>query len=285
MRTLSRLGRALPCLALLLLVRLCLPGPPAMAAPILLEDLRYRIEVLAWPDAARVRLTLNRVGPDRFEAEFIGESLGIFKTLSGGQRERLQTEMVWRNHQLLPLIYREESWRRGKRRLKEYRFDYDKGRLVLWEWHKSKGLTKKWQGDLATPVYDPLSAFYNIRLGLIGPNRAGETNAIPGIPYPRPGTMEVRLAATPDSHLKAMISLINPVFPDSQGQVMAYVDHRLVPQQAWTTISGFTIRGMLLPGGVIMPHTLPGLAAPGHAADHRPPAADLPATADKGERR
>ena len=285
MRTLSRLGRALPCLALLLLVRLCLPGPPAVAAPALLEDLRYRIEVLVWPDAARVRLTLNRVGPDRFEAEFIGESLGIFKTLSGGQRERLQTEMVWRNHQLLPLIYREESWRRGKRRLKEYRFDYDKGRLVLWELHKGKGLTKKWQGDLATPVYDPLSAFYNIRLGLIGPNRAGETNAIPGIPYPRPGTMEVRLVATPDSHLKAMISLINPVFPDSRGQVFAYVDHRLVPQQAWTTISGFTIRAFLLPGSVIMPPTLPGLTAPGHAADRRPPAADPPAAADKGESR
>jgi hypothetical protein len=256
-----------------------------MAAPALLEDLRYRLEVLAWPDAARVRLTLNRVGPDRFEAEIIGESLGIFKTLSGGQRERLQTEMVWRNHQLLPLIYREESLRRGKRRLKEYRFDYDKGRLVLWEWHKGKGLTKKWQGDLATQVYDPLSAFYNIRLGLIGPNRAGETNAIPGIPYPQPGTMEVRLAATPDSHLKAMISLINPVFPDSQGQVMAYVDHRLVPQQAWTTISGFTIRAFLLPGSVPLPPTLPGLTAPGHAASRRPPAADPPAAADTPETR
>ena len=197
MRTRSRLADALPCLVLLLLVQLCPPGPPAVAAPALLEELRYRIEVLAWQDAFRVRITLNRVGPDRFEAELIGESLGIFKTLSGGHRERLLTEMVWRNHQLLPLIYREESWRWGKRRLKEYRFDYDAGRLVLWEWHKGKGLTKKWQGDLATQVYDPLSAFYNIRLGLIGPNRAGETSAIPAIPYPQPGTMEVRLGSDP----------------------------------------------------------------------------------------
>ena len=285
MRTRSRLADALPCLVLLLLVQLWPPGPPAVAAPALLEELRYRIEVLAWQDAFRVRITLNRVGPDRFEVELIGESLGIFKTLSGGHRERLLTEMVWRNHQLLPLIYREESWRWGKRRLKEYRFDYDAGRLVLWEWHKGKGLTKKWQGDLATQVYDPLSAFYNIRLGLIGPNRAGETNAIPGIPYPQPGTMEVRLVATPDSHLKAVISLINPVFPDSQGQIFAYVDQRLVPHQAWTTISGFTIRGILLPGSIIMPPGLAGLTGPGRAADRRPPAAGPPAAADTGKTR
>jgi len=285
LRTLYRLAHALPCLVLLLLMQLWPPGSAAVAAPTLLEELRYRLEVLAWQEAFRVRLTLNRVGPDRFEAEIIGESLGIFKTLSGGQRERLQTEMVWRNHQLLPLIYREESLRRGKRRLKEYRFDYDAGRLVLWEWHKGKGLTKKWQGDLATQVYDPLSAFYNIRLGLIGPNRAGETNAIPGIPYPQPGTMEVSLAATPDSHLKAMISLINPVFPDSRGQVFAYVDHRLVPQKAWTTISGFTIRAFLLPGSVPMPPGLPELKAPGPGADCRPPTAEIPAAAGTGESR
>ena len=285
MKTRSRLARALPGLALLLLVRLCLPVHPAMAAPALLEDLRYRIEVLVWQDAARVRLTLNRVAPDRFEAEIIGESLGIFKTLSGGQRERLQTEMVWRNRRLLPLIYREESLRRGKRRLKEYRFDYPRGRLELWELHKGKGLTKKWQTDLATQVYDPLSAFYNIRLGIIGPNRAGETNAIPGIPYPQPGTMEVSLAATPDSHLKAMISLVNPVFTDSRGQVFAYVDQRLVPQQAWTTISGFTIRAFLLPGSVIMPPGLLESTAPGPAASRRPPVEDPPATAAKGESR
>jgi hypothetical protein len=281
----SRLAGALPVVVFLLLIQLWLPGPPAMAAPALLEELHYRLEVLTWQDAARVRLTLNRVGPEHFEAEIIGEAMGIFKSLSAGQRERLQTEMVWRHHQLLPLIYREESLRRGKRRLKEYRFDYDKGQLALWEWHAGKGLTKKWQTDLATQVYDPLSAFYNIRLGIIKPNRAGETNAIPAIPYPRPGNMEVRLATTPDSHLKAMVSLVNPLFQGSRGQIFAYVDYRLVPQQIWTTISGITIRGMLLPGGVIMPPGLAELTASGSAAARRLPADDLPAATGAGESR
>jgi hypothetical protein len=191
--------------------------------------------------------------------------------------------MAWRNRRFLPLIYREESWTNAKHGLKEYRFDYPRGRLELWELHKGKGLSKKWQTDLATQVYDPLSAFYNIRLGIIGPNRAGETNAIPGIPYPQPGTMEVYLAATPDSHLKALISLVNPVFPDSRGQVFAYVDHRLVPQQVWTTISGFTIRAFLLPGSVIIPPGLPKSTAPGPAASRQPPMDDLPATAGQGK--
>ena len=151
MRTRSRLAGALPFLVLLLLIGLWLPEPPAMAAPALLEELRYRLEVLSLQDAARVKLTLNRLGPGRFVAEVIGEPQGLIKLLSGGQRERLQTEMVWRNHRLLPLIYREESWRRKKRRLKEYRFDYPQGRLELWEWHEGKGLSKKWQTDLCRP--------------------------------------------------------------------------------------------------------------------------------------
>jgi hypothetical protein len=285
LRTPLRLAGGLPFLILLLLVQVGLWQRPALAAPALLEELRYRLEVLVWPEAARVRLTLNRLGPGRYAAEIIGEAQGIFKVLSGGQRERLQTEMVWRHHQLLPLIYREESWRRGKRRLKEYRFDYDKGRLVLWEWHKGKGLTKKWQTDLSSQVYDPLSAFYNIRLGIIKPNRAGETNAIPGIPYPRPGTMEVRLASTPDSGLKAMVSFSHPVFADSKGEIFAYVDKQLVPQQAWITVSGIAIRGILLPGSVIMPPALPGLTAPGPGVARRPPAAEPSAVAGKGESR
>ena len=142
MKTRSRLAGVLPFLVLLLL-GLGPPRPPAMAAPALLEELHYRMEVLSLQDAARVKLTLNRQGPGRFTAEIIGETQGLIKLLSGGQRERLQTEMVWRNQRLLPLIYREESWRGKKRRLKEYRFDYAQGRLELWEWHEGKGLVEK----------------------------------------------------------------------------------------------------------------------------------------------
>ena len=285
MRTRSRQAGPLPFLILLLLIGLWLPGHPAMAAPALLEELRYRLVVLSIQDAARVRLTLNRLGPGRFVAEVIGEPQGLIKLLSGGQREILQTEMVWRDHRLLPLIYREESLRRGKRRLKEYRFDYSQGRLELWEWHEGKGLSKKWQTHLSEQVYDPLSAFYNIRLGVLGPTREGETNTIQGIPYPRPEAMEVRLGSTTESGLKAMISLVNPLFQGSKGEVFAYLDQQFVPHEAWTTISGVTLRARLQPESVIMPPGLGALTAPGPAASCRTPVEALPAAPGLGESR
>jgi len=269
----SRPAGVLPFLILLLIG---LFPPTAMAAPALLEELRYRVEVLSLQNAARVKLTLNRLGPGRFTAEAIGETQGLIKLLSGGQRERMQTEMVWRNQRLLPLIYREESWRGQKRRLKEYRFNYSRSRLELWEWHQGKGLSKKWQTDLTTQVYDPLSAFYNCRLGILGPTREGETSTIQGIPYPHPETMEVRLGEEGPDGRQVMLSLINSVFQGSRGVVFANVDKQFVPHQAWTTVSGITIRGVLLPESAIMAPGLPGLNAPGLAASRRPPARDPP---------
>jgi len=273
------------CVLLLVLMGLWLPGQPAMAAPALLEELHYRLVVLSIQDAARVRLTLKRLGPGRFVAEVFGEPQGLIKLLSGGQRERLETQMVWRDNRLMPLIYREESWHRGKRRLKEYRFNYPKGRLELWEWHAGKGLSKKWQKDLSDQVYDPLSAFYNCRLGIIGPTREGEAGTIQGIPYPRPEAMEVRLGAESQDGRLVMVSLLNPVFEDSRGVVLGYVDKQLVPHQAWTTVSGITIRGWLLPESVIMVPGLPGLKAPGRAACRQPPVEARPAAAAQGENR
>jgi hypothetical protein len=282
--------RTRSCLAGVLLVLLAIGlgplPPPAQAAPALLEELRYRIEILIWQDAARVKLTLNRLGPGRYTAEIIGEPQGFIKLLSGGQRERLQTEMVWRNHRLLPLIYREESWRGGKkRRLKEYRFDYSRGRLELWEGHDGKALAKKWHTDLASQVYDPLSAFYNFRLGILGPTREGETSTIQGIPYPQPDAMEVRLGGESKDGRQVMLSLINPVFQDSRGVVFANIDKQWVPHQAWTTVSGITVRGLLLPESVIMAPGLPGLTGPGLAASRRPPVKDSPASAGREKSR
>ena len=168
------------CLALLILLRLLLAGSPALAAPHLLEDLRYQMAVWAWPDAARVRVTLKDQGQGRLTAEVLGETKGFIRLISGNHRERLQTEMIWREGRLVPSVYREESWRQGQHALKEYRFDYPRARLELWEWHEGKGLEKKWQTDLSEQVYDPLSAFYNCRLKILGPNPGGGNQHHPG---------------------------------------------------------------------------------------------------------
>ncbi|MCK9374904.1 MAG: DUF3108 domain-containing protein [Syntrophobacterales bacterium] len=255
-----RPGAALPCLALWLLVMLVSPAP---AAEPLLEDLHYQLSVLAWQDAARARLTLKSLGPGRFVGEVTGETRGFIRAVTGERRERLETEMVWRDGRLVPLVYREETRRGKKRGLKEYRFDYAQGRLVLWEWHDGKGLLQKWQTYLKGPIYDPLTAFYNYRLGLLGPTHAGGTTVIPGVPYPRPETMEVRLGARTGGGRQAMVSLANPLFGDARGQVFAQVDEALVPQQVWTTVYGITIRGQILPDSVLLPPGLKELQLPG----------------------
>jgi len=95
----------------------------------------------------------------------------------------------------------------------------------------------------------------------------------------------VRLGAESQDGRQAMLSLINPVFQNSRGVVFANVDKQLVPHQAWTTVSGITIRGLLLPESVIMAPGLPGLKAPGLAASRRPPAEAESATASRGKSR
>jgi hypothetical protein len=255
--------RTLAILSLLLVVRLLVSAGQALAAPALLEDLHYQMAVLAWTDAARVRVTLQNQGQGRLLAEVWGETRGFIKLISGNHRERLQTKMIWRAGRLVPLIYREESWRHGKRGFKEYRFDYPGSRLTMWEWHAGKGLLKKWETALPEQVYDPLSAFYNCRLKILGPTREGEISIIPGIPYPRPEALEVRLGPETKDGRQAMVSLVNPVFEGTRGVVFAMVDAQRVPQRAWTTVFGVTLTGMLLPDSIIMPPGLPGITASG----------------------
>jgi hypothetical protein len=265
-----RARRARPFWALLLLVQLWLPGSPALAAPARLEDLRYQMAVLAWQDAARVRVTLKDQGQGRLVAEVLGETRGFIKLISGNHRERLQTEMVWRNGRLVPLIYREESWREGKHDLKEYRFDYPRARLEMWQRQEGQGLLKKWETVLHEQVYDPLSAFYNCRLRTLGPTREGEASTIPGIPYPRPEAIEVRLGPETKDGRQAMVSLVNSAFEDSRGVVFAFIDEQRLPRRVWTTVFGITIKGALLPESVMMPAGLPGLPPSAPVAARRP---------------
>jgi hypothetical protein len=166
--------------------------------------------------------------------------------------------MVSRNGKLLPLIYREESHKRGKRYLKEYRFDYDQGVLELWQLKEGQGLVRKWHTTLKDQVYDPLSAFYNCRLGLLGPIREGETFKVSGIPYPKPEEIEVRIGPETAQGRKIMIALHNHAFENDRGVVYAYLDNARVPQLAWTSARVGKINGRL-DGGQCLQGGLPGL--------------------------
>ena len=220
------------------------------------------MEYLLWKDVARAQLTLKSLGAGRYQAEISGEPLGMLKVLTGkDRRDSYQTEMIWRQGKLVPLIYREESRKRGKRSLKEYRFDYDQSRLELWQLKEGKGvMVRKWETALKAPISDPLSAFYNCRLGLLGPIKEGQTFKVSGIPYPKPEEIEVRIGPETESGRKIMIAINNKAFNNDRGVVFAYLDGNRVPKQAWTSARVGTISGELLPGGKPLSRRPPELA-------------------------
>jgi hypothetical protein len=228
----------------------------------LLEDLTFRVEYLLWKDVARAQLTLKSLGDGRYQAEISGEPLGMLKLLTGkDRRDSYRTEMIWRQGKLVPLIYREESRKRGKRYLKEYRFDYDQSRLELWQLKEGKGaMVRKWETTLKAPISDPLSAFYNCRLGLLGPIKDGQTFKVSGIPYPKPEEIEVRIGPETESGRKIMIAINNKAFENERGVVFAYLDGDRVPKQAWTSAKVGKISGELLPGGKSLSRRPPELA-------------------------
>ncbi|MGA8571111.1 MAG: DUF3108 domain-containing protein [Desulfobaccales bacterium] len=241
------------------------PGAAAPAAVVqgqLLEDLNFRVEFLLWKDVAQARLTLTSLGPGRYRVELSGEPQGLMKAFTGQRRDSYQTEMIWRGGKLVPLVYREESRKNHKRYLKEYRFNYEKGELELWQWKEDRGVMMlKWHTALNGPIQDPLSAFYNYRLGLLGPIKEGETLRLEGIPYPKPEEIDVRIGPKTEWGRKVMVSINNHAFVNDRGTVFAYLDASRVPTKAWTDVLKMgTISGELLPGGKPLNGALPEMA-------------------------
>lgn len=229
-----------------------------------LEDLHYRVDLWIWQDAARVRVTLKSLGSGRYLAEVTGEAQGLAGLVSGHRQDRYQTEMVYRQGQLRPLIYREESRRRGKSRLKEYRFDYARARLELWQGQDARELKLKWHTSLKEPIYDPLSAFYNGRLGFLGPIREGETLRVAGIPYPKPEEIQVRIGPETQEGRQVMVALANPAFEKQKGLAFVLFDANRVPTRLWSRVLHFgKILGQLLPDSKPLKGPLPEGSAAG----------------------
>ena len=254
--------RGLTVLLAVLVVQVCFIFPAVAASPVqekVLEDLHYRADIWVLTDAARARVRLIRLGNGHYRAEVAAQARGLARLLSGQRMDNYATEMVWRRGRLVPLVYREESRRWGKHYLKEYRFDYQKGRLELWQLQEGKGLVRKWETALTKkPIFDPLSAFYNFRLGTLGRPRAGESLRLKGIPYPRPEDIVIRTGGQEKQGRKVMVSLINRVFNDEGVVIFIIFDKQGTPSEGWSQILRFgKVAGQLLPGGKPLNGALP----------------------------
>ena len=211
----------------------------------------YQADIWILRDAARARVSLKKIGRGRYRAEVAAEAQGLAKLLSGRRRDTYSTEMVWRRGRLVPLVYREECRRWGKYSLKEYRFDYKHRRLELWQHHAGKGLRRKWRTSLkGKPIYDPLSAFYNFRLGALGRPRAGETLRVRGIPYPQPEEIAIKIGDKTPEGRKVMVSLANRAVNDEPVVIFIFFNEKWTPLKGWARIFSFgKAVGKMLPGG------------------------------------
>ncbi len=255
-------------LLIFLLLPLALAPAPvaAAAAPAVRENLQYQVSLGPWDDVARVNLIFTEVAPGRYLAEFSGAAQGMWRLLSRWLPERYQTEMVYRDGRLQPLVYREEFINKGQHVVKEYRFDYARRRLTLWRQADSRPRVKKWEVPLKGPVYDLLTLFYNVRLGAFGPLPGGASLRVAVLPTPEPQEMVFRIGLVTDKGRQVMLDYHMPE-SSTADQYFIFLNPAHVPTQAWTRVIFFgKLMGRLLNPGEIRPGGLLALAptpAPG----------------------
>ena len=221
------------------------------AAPDVRENLEYQISLGLWSDVARVHLVFKELKPGHYLAEFSGAAQGMWKLLSKYLPERYQTEMVYRDGRLQPVVYREEFLEGGQKILKEYLFDYDHSRLTLWRQVDGGEKIKEWEVPLTGPVYDLLSLFYNVRLDALGPAPGGATLKVMILPDPKPRELVFHIGAVTDQGLEVMVDSASPGGGDAD-QYFIFLSPERVPTLAWTRVTFFgKLAGRLVnPGGV-----------------------------------
>lgn len=212
------------------------PGPAAAGAPHYLEELRYRVGLTPFQEVARVHLRLTEVGPGRYRAEFAGAAQGAWKLLSRWLPERYETEMAFSQGRLQPLVYREEFEAGGHHISKEYQFNYARKLLTVWRSQDHREPLKQWQGPMQKGVSDPLSLFYNLRLGAYGPLRPGQTLRIPLVPTPEPHEMVLRLGDETPQGLKVMVEVKGTGSDAELGPYYLVCSRERVIRRAWTRV-------------------------------------------------
>lgn len=223
-----------------------------------LEELKYRLSLGIWEDVARVHLRLTQVEPGRYRAEFAGAAQGAWRLLSRWLPESYETEMALEAGRLKPLIYREKFQAKGQNITKEYRFNYSQGLLEIWRGVDQRKPVKEWQIPLKEPVYDPLTLFYNLRLGAFGPLAGGQTLKVALIPTPETRVMTINLGPETAQGRKVMLTIKTQDVEAEDGPYFLFCTPERVPRLAWVRVVSFAkLSGQLLNPGEVMKNGLP----------------------------
>jgi hypothetical protein len=133
------------------------------------------------------------------------------------------------------VVFREKVRIRGRRLVKEYRFDYQQGRLEYWRQVNDREMVRMWEAPLKEPVFDLLSLFYNLRLGFFGDLAGGETLRVPGIPTPEPEEMILTVGGPSGQGRRVMLT-IREQTDQERGPFFFQMGPGWLPQSAWTRI-------------------------------------------------
>jgi hypothetical protein len=254
----SRLVVPFGLMALVLVLALSAPALAAVPAPAsrpspgkVLEELHYQVDVWIWRDALQAQVMFREMGPGRYRAEIDGQTQGLMSLFTGNWKGRLSTDMEYTQGKLQPLVYREISYKKGKKRVMEYRFNYAQKKVELWKQEGDGAMAKTWETTLNGPMYDPLTFFYNRRLtGNSLGEKGGENLKFQGIPYPKPDDIIMRVGDKTSEGRKIMLEMGNRIYKGERNQVYANLDAEGVPTKVWTQIMKFgNVEITLQPGG------------------------------------
>jgi hypothetical protein len=242
-------------LLLLMILGVQLASGPLQAAaapaPVIREDLEYQISLGPSTDAGRVHLILKELEPGHYLAEVSMVAQGAWQLLSRWLPKRYQSEMIYREGRLLPLVYREEFISKGQQIMKEYRFDHEGGRLSLWRQVEGCEKVKKWDVPLQGPVYDLLTLLYNVRIGAFGPLPGGSTLRVKVLPTPEPQELVFAIGEITEVGRKVMLDYHKPE-SKTVSQYFIYLSPEQVPTLAWTRVPCFgKLAGRLLNPGEV----------------------------------
>lgn len=201
-----------------------------------------------------MHLRLTQVGPNRYRAEFSGAARGMWRLLSRWLPEGYETDMVLESGRLKPLVFREAFQAKGHHIRKEYRFDYSRKVLEIWRGVDCQEPVKSVQVPMPTPVYDPLSLFYNLRQGAFGPLMAGDTLRVAVVPTPEPRELVLHIGPETAEGRKIMLEVAGAGSESAtSGPYIIFSNPQRVPQQAWIRVPLFgKLAGQLLNPEAIM---------------------------------
>jgi hypothetical protein len=220
--------------ALILVFTLAAPAAPPQP-----EILQYTVDAPLFKNAGSGTLSIRQLDRERFEGVIEGGTNGVIAVFSGHRRDRYSSTMRLKQGKLQPLLFIEESRTTKKHLYKEYRFDYDRRRLELWRRGENGVLAREWETELTEPIYDPICAFYNFRIGGLGEIKGGDTISVAGIPYPRPETIIIRIGPQEPGNRQVAVTIRNRPFEEEIGLVHIRFDDEMVPLSAWTRVLAF----------------------------------------------